>query len=37
MLNTGAPEQLNLFIWKVLAIVGATLGFVGWIRFLRLD
>jgi hypothetical protein len=37
MLNTGAPEPLSLLIWKVLAIVGATLGFVGWIRFLRLD
>ncbi len=30
------PDPMNLFFWKVLAILGATLGFVGWLRFLRI-
>jgi hypothetical protein len=28
------PDPVNLFFWKVIAILGATLGVVGWLRFL---
>jgi hypothetical protein len=29
-----APDPINLLFWKMLAILGATLGVVGWLRFL---
>jgi hypothetical protein len=30
-----APDPINLFFWKMLAILGATLGAVGWLRYFR--
>jgi hypothetical protein len=33
-MSSPTPDPINLFFWKMLAILGATLGVVGWLRFL---
>ena len=31
-----APDPINLLFWKILSIVGVTLGVIGWLRYFRI-
>lgn len=33
-MSAPSPDPVNLFFWKVLSILGATLSLVGWLRYL---
>ena len=30
------PDPINIFFWKLLSILGATLGLIGWLRYFRI-